>query len=77
MFFGGSNKKSDNTKLYSILGVNRDTTDDLIKKAYRKLAMKWHPDKNIDNKEVAETRFKEISDAKISIILIEPKKTEW
>jgi len=34
-----------------------------LKKAYRKLAMKWHPDKNPDNKNDAETKFKLISEA--------------
>lgn len=47
---------------YSILGVNRDATTDDIKKAYRKLAHQYHPDKNPGNKE-AETKFKEINNA--------------
>ncbi|KAF5908980.1 dnaJ subfamily B member 6-like, partial [Clarias magur] len=48
---------------YQILGVPKEASPDDIKKAYRKLALKWHPDKNPDNKDEAETRFKEISEA--------------
>ncbi|MGB3241458.1 MAG: DnaJ domain-containing protein, partial [Candidatus Omnitrophota bacterium] len=47
---------------YELLGVRRDASADEIKKAYRKLAVKYHPDKNPDNKE-AEEKFKEISHA--------------
>ncbi len=48
---------------YEVLGVPRNASDDDLKKAYRKLALKWHPDKNPDNKASAEVRFKEISEA--------------
>ena len=47
---------------YKILGVDRKASQDEIKKAYRKLAMKYHPDKNPDNKE-AEEKFKEANEA--------------
>ncbi|GLT27515.1 hypothetical protein SLA2020_025050 [Shorea laevis] len=48
---------------YKILKVDRNATDDDLKKAYRKLAMKWHPDKNPNNKKEAEAKFKQISEA--------------
>jgi len=47
---------------YEILGVSRDASDDEIKKSYRKLAMKFHPDRNKGNQE-AEKKFKEVSAA--------------
>lgn len=47
---------------YDVLGVNRDASDDDIKKAYRKLAMKHHPDRNPDSKD-SEERFKEVKEA--------------
>jgi molecular chaperone DnaJ len=56
---------------YDSLGVNRDASDEDIKKAYRKLAMKHHPDRNPDSKD-AEEKFKEIKEA--YEILSEPEK---
>ena len=48
---------------YEILGVEKTATDDDLKKAYRKLAKKYHPDANQDNKEQAEAKFKEVNEA--------------
>ncbi|XP_066903783.1 dnaJ homolog subfamily B member 6-B isoform X2 [Halyomorpha halys] len=48
---------------YKILEVNKGSSNADIKKAYRRLALKWHPDKNPDNADEANKRFKEISEA--------------
>lgn len=57
---------------YEVLGVKETDSDDTIRKAYKKLAVKWHPDKNQENKEQAEKKFKEISQAYDT--LRDPKK---
>ena len=53
------------TDPYSILGVPRNASDDEIKKAYRALSRKYHPDANLNNpnKDLAETKFKEVQQA--------------
>uniref|UniRef100_A0A7V4N2M8 Chaperone protein DnaJ n=1 Tax=Thermodesulfobacterium geofontis TaxID=1295609 RepID=A0A7V4N2M8_9BACT len=56
---------------YTILGVPRDATQEEIKRAYRRLALKYHPDRNPGNKE-AEEKFKEISEA--YEVLSDPEK---
>jgi molecular chaperone DnaJ len=58
-------------ELYKTLGVKKDATEDEIKKAYRKLARKYHPDRNPDDKQ-AEEKFKEISAA--HDVLADPEK---
>ena len=45
---------------YEVIGVDRSADKKQIKQAYKRLAMQWHPDRNTDNKEVAEKKFREI-----------------
>ena len=57
---------------YQLLGVGRDASADDLKKAYRKLALKYHPDKAKGDKKVAEEKFKQISEA--YAVLSNPEK---
>ena len=68
------NKPTNDTKLYDVLGVNKTSSIDEIKKAYKKLALKHHPDRNKTNKEQAEEQFKKISAAHEA--LSNPEKRE-
>src|SRR5262245_20559150 len=58
---------------YSVLGVSRQASADELKKAFRKMAMKYHPDKNPGDK-AAEERFKEVNEA--YDVLSDPKKRQ-
>ena len=53
----------DSEDYYQVLGLDRNADENAIKKAYRKLAIKWHPDKNPDNQEAAGEIFKKIGEA--------------
>lgn len=62
MFFPGSNgTESSNDRLYNVLNVDKNADDEVIRKAYRQLARRWHPDKC--KEEGSEEKFKEISEA--------------
>ena len=54
---------ADGDKLYHLLGVPRTASQEDIKQAYRKLALRWHPDRNPENRVEAEKKFKDISEA--------------
>ncbi|XP_069602065.1 dnaJ homolog subfamily C member 21 isoform X1 [Ranitomeya imitator] len=60
---------------YEVLGVRRDCTDDDLKRAYRKLALRWHPDKNLDNPEEAAEQFKLIQAA--YDVISDPQERAW
>jgi len=68
-----SNPKKD---YYDILCIEKTANEGEIKKAYYKLAQKWHPDKNPDNKKEAEEKFKEITEA-YSILSDSDKKKQY
>jgi DnaJ-class molecular chaperone len=59
---------------YEVLGVTKSATEAEIKSAYRKMALKWHPDRNPDSKKEAEEKFKEINQA--YEVLSDPKKKQ-
>ncbi|OQR97852.1 hypothetical protein ACHHYP_09890 [Achlya hypogyna] len=48
---------------YQVLGVAKTATEEELKKAYRKMALKWHPDKNPDSKDLAQKKFQEVNEA--------------
>ena len=62
----------DSDDFYKRLGIPRDADENTIKKAYRKLSIKWHPDKNPDNLEQATATFQKINEA--NSCLSDPKK---
>lgn len=57
---------------YAFLGISKTASPEEIKKAYRKAALKWHPDKNQDNRAAAEEKFKDIAEA--YDVLSDPEK---
>lgn len=61
---------------YSTLGISKSASADEIKKAYRKLALEWHPDRHPNDKEAAEKKFKEINEA-YQILGNPQKKTQY
>lgn len=59
---------------YNILKVSRNASEEDVKKSYKRLAMKWHPDKNVVNTKEAEAKFKQISEA--YDVLSDPEKRQ-
>ncbi|MGX7592683.1 DnaJ C-terminal domain-containing protein [Candidatus Karelsulcia muelleri] len=66
----------NNKDYYQILGIDRHANSDEIKRAYRKLAFKYHPDRNINNKQEAEDKFKAAAEA-YSILSDKQKRLQY
>ena len=64
----------NNEKFYTLLGISKNAIDADIKKAYKKSALKYHPDRNPTNREESEKKFKEISEA--YEVLNDPQKRQ-
>ncbi|NXX47640.1 DJC21 protein, partial [Tricholaema leucomelas] len=60
---------------YEVLGVKRDASEEELKRAYRRLALRWHPDKNLENTEEAAAQFKLIQAA--YDVLSDPQERAW
>ncbi|KAD5961801.1 hypothetical protein E3N88_13274 [Mikania micrantha] len=69
-------KLSQRKDWYKILGVSKTASISEIKRAYKKLALQWHPDKNVDNREEAENKFREIA-AAYEILGDDDKRTKY
>ncbi len=69
-------KSNETDDYYKILGIEKNATESEIKKAYRKLALKWHPDKNPNNRKESEEKFKKINEA-YSILSDKNKRNEY
>ncbi|XP_051152383.1 dnaJ protein P58IPK homolog isoform X2 [Andrographis paniculata] len=69
-------KMSQRKDWYKILGISKTASMSEIKKAYKKLALQWHPDKNVDNREEAEAKFREIA-AAYEVLGDEDKRTRY
>ncbi|KAJ7972417.1 DnaJ protein like [Quillaja saponaria] len=69
-------KMSKRKDWYKILGVSKTASIAEIKRAYKKLALQWHPDKNVGNREEAESKFREIA-AAYEVLSDEEKRTRY
>jgi DnaJ family protein A protein 5 len=72
---GDFSSKSKMRCHYEVIGVERGSSLDEIKKAYKKSALKWHPDRNFGKEEEASARFKEVTAA--YNVLIDPHERKW
>lgn len=69
-------KISKRKDYYKILGISKMSSMAEIKRAYKKLALQWHPDKNVDNRNEAEAKFREIA-AAYEVLSDEDKRTRY
>lgn len=72
----GQRAVAEGKDYYKTLGIEKSASTKDIKRAYRKLALKWHPDKNKDNQEVATKKFNEIAEA-YEVLSDEKKRKDY